>query len=215
MSYINARREEEKDRRRNEIIDAALEMYREVGWDAVTMDSVAKRARLSRALIYVYFKDKRELHLAISHRAMQLLRERFEEAIARPALGIDKIEALGRAYIAYAHEFPYFFDAAARLETQVFLTAEAGTFEAECAEAAASVDAVVEEAIRIGQEDGSIRKDLVIPALTSRVMWGFTHGLIQIAMNKGHSLARAGINVPEFLQHAIALIRSALVAPNK
>src|SRR5689334_9972195 len=106
MSYINARREEEKDRRRNEIIDAALEMYREVGWDAVTMDSVAKRARLSRALIYVYFKDKRELHLALSHRAMLLLRERFEEAIERPALGIDKIEALGRAYIAYAHEFP-------------------------------------------------------------------------------------------------------------
>jgi len=33
-----------------------------VGWDAVTMDQVARRARLSRALVYVYFRDKPDLH---------------------------------------------------------------------------------------------------------------------------------------------------------
>ena len=215
MSYINARREEEKDRRRNEIIDAAVEMYREVGWDEVTMDAVAKRARLSRALIYVYFKDKRELHFALAQRAMELLRERFEEAIERPTLGIDKVEAIGRAYVAYAHEFPHFFDASARLEMQSLQTTDPGTFEGQCLAAAAGVDAVVEEAIRVGQEDGSIRKDLVTPMLTSKVLWGFTHGLIQIAMNKASVLARTGIGVPDFLQHAISLIRSSLLAAKK
>ncbi len=38
MSYIADRRQEEKDRRRNEIVDAAESLYRETGWDAVTMD---------------------------------------------------------------------------------------------------------------------------------------------------------------------------------
>ena len=74
MSYIAERRQEEKDRRRAEIIDAAEELYREVGWDAVTMDAVARRARLSRALVYVYLKYKRELHFAIAARAMETLR---------------------------------------------------------------------------------------------------------------------------------------------
>ena len=66
MSYIAERRQEEKERRSEEIVAAAEELYRELGWDAVTMDSVAKRARLSRALVYVYFKDKRDLHFAIA-----------------------------------------------------------------------------------------------------------------------------------------------------
>ena len=51
MSYIADRRQEEKDRRRGEIVDAAETLYRDLGWDAVTMDSVAKKARLSRAFL--------------------------------------------------------------------------------------------------------------------------------------------------------------------
>src|SRR5687768_11868667 len=119
MSYIAERRQEEKDRRRAEIVDAADDLYRELGWDAVTMDSVAKRARLSRALVYVYFKDKRDLHFAIAIRAMDALRVRFIEAFERSRTGIEKIEALGRAYMAYGQEFPHYFDACARLEAQV------------------------------------------------------------------------------------------------
>ena len=53
MSYITERRQQERGRRRTEIVDAAEALYAEVGWDAVTMDLVARRARLSRALLYV------------------------------------------------------------------------------------------------------------------------------------------------------------------
>src|SRR5262245_56503207 len=118
MSYIADRRQEEKDRRRAEIVDAAEGLYREVGWEQVTMDGVARRARLSRALVYVYFKDTRELHLAISHRALVVLLEPFEEAQALARLGLDQIESMGRAYMAYGLEFPHYFDACARLEMQ-------------------------------------------------------------------------------------------------
>ena len=63
MSYIAERRQ---DHRRKEIVEAAEDLYREMGWDAVTMDG---SARLSRALVYVYFKDKQDLHFAIAWRA--------------------------------------------------------------------------------------------------------------------------------------------------
>ncbi|MBP9590615.1 MAG: helix-turn-helix transcriptional regulator, partial [Steroidobacteraceae bacterium] len=68
MSYITERRQQERDRRRTEIVDAAEALYAEVGWDAVTMDQVARRARLSRALLYVYFRDKPDLHFALVER---------------------------------------------------------------------------------------------------------------------------------------------------
>lgn len=111
MSYIAERRTEEKERRRTEIVDAAERLYAEKGWDGVTMDQVAKSARLSRALVYVYFRDRDELMFAIGWRAMQVLRERFEAAAARHAKGFDQLLAIGRAYMAYAYEFPHYFDA--------------------------------------------------------------------------------------------------------
>ncbi len=40
-------------------------MATSVGWDAMTMDQVARKARLSRALVYVYFKDKMDLMFGI------------------------------------------------------------------------------------------------------------------------------------------------------
>src|ERR1700733_12831249 len=107
MSYITERREEEKERRRAEILDAAETLYSQKGWDAVTVDQVARSARLSRALVYVYFRDKEELLFAIGERAMRLLRDRFIEAAASNALGLDQVEAIGQAYMAYAHEFPH------------------------------------------------------------------------------------------------------------
>jgi AcrR family transcriptional regulator len=210
MSYIADRRQEEKDRRRAEIVDAAESLYAEVGWDAVTMDSVARKARLSRALVYVYFKDKRELLLAITQRALQTLHARFEEASSRAREGIDQIEAMGRAYMAYGLEFPHYFDACARLEQRATEAPEQGSPEAAVLEMGRKVHEVVVASLAAGQRDGSIRADIGDLAVTSRVLWGFTHGLTQIALTKAGPLAEAGISVTQLTQQAIALIRYTL-----
>src|SRR5271163_4772857 len=97
MSYIAERRGEEKVRRRAEILDAAEALYDKKGWDGLTVDEVARSARLSRALVYVYFRDKEELLFAIGERALGLLRDRFIEAAASHSLGMDQVEAIGQA----------------------------------------------------------------------------------------------------------------------
>src|SRR3954471_5477114 len=201
MSYIAERRQEEKERRRDEIVEAAEDLYRELGWDAVTMDSVARRARLSRALVYVYFKDKQDLHFAIAARALEMLRQRFEEATGRARTGMDKVEACGRAYMAYAQEFPHFFDACARLEShEPGATAEPSPQALPCIECGTRVHNVVVEALATGQRDGTIRQDIGDLQVVSRVLWGFIHGLIQIAIKKGETLAEAGISVQQLGQ---------------
>src|ERR1700729_787513 len=98
MSYIAERREDEKERRRGEILDAPEALYVDKGWDALTVDQVARSARLSRALVYVYFRDKEDLLFAVGERAMRLLRDRFLAAAAGTARGMDHVDAIGRAY---------------------------------------------------------------------------------------------------------------------
>lgn len=213
MSYIAERRQEEKDRRRIEIVEAAEDLYRELGWDAVTMDSVAKRARLSRALVYVYFKDKRELHFAIASRAMEVLRSRFEEASNRARIGLEKVEAIGRAYMAFGLEFPHYFDACARLELHAPDGESRGEQEQLSLQQGKRVHEIVVDALNTGQRDGSIRMGVGDLEIVSRVLWGFTHGLIQIAITKGQPLAEVGISVPQLTQQAITMVHYMLRTP--
>ena len=195
MSYIAERRGEEKERRRAEILDAAETLYAKKGWDALTVDQVARSARLSRALVYVYFRDKEELLFAIGERAMRLLRNRFIEAAAGHVVGMDQVEAIGRAYMGYAYEFPHYFDFCSRFQAHSVAT-DPGSHEGACRAAGDEAIGAVVQAIETGLRDGSIRPDVGEPILLATTLWAFTHGVIQLAMAKGSDLARFGIASP-------------------
>ena len=206
MSYIAERRGEEKERRRAEILDAAEELYAEKGWDALTVDQVARSARLSRALVYVYFRDKEELLFAIGERAMGKLRNRFIEAVAGHALGMDQVEAIGQAYMAYAHEFPHYFDFCSRFNARS-VAIDPGSHEGACHIAGDEVIGAVVQAINTGIGDGSIRPDVGDPRLLAMTLWAFTHGMIQLAMAKGADLERFGISTADFSNYGLGLLR--------
>ena len=209
MSDIAERREEEKERRRIEIVDAAERLYAEIGWDAVTMERVAKKARLSRALIYVYFQDKNDLLLAIAERALADLRERFVAAAGVQKSGLDKVQAIGRAYVQFQQEMPYRFDACSRFHAH---QAAGQPTDDACAAAGDAVIAVIVQALVQGQTDGSIRQDIGNPAQVCVMLWAFTHGLIQIGTNKTQEIARHGVDVPQLIEGSFAMLRYMLAA---
>jgi len=214
MSYITERRQEERDRRRAEIVDAAEVLYAEVGWDAVTMDQVARRARLSRALVYVYFKDKADLHLALVERSLDNLRDRFETARAGRATGLEEIEAIGRAYLAFAREVPHHFDACARFQAHSSVVRDLPPNENEiaCMDAGHRVHEVMVLALDRGVTDGSVRSDVGDPYLTALTLWAYSFGVIQIAASKAGQMEHEGIGVQSFVDHAFALALRSLRA---
>jgi AcrR family transcriptional regulator len=205
MSYIAERRQEERDRRRSEIVDAAESLYAEVGWDAVTMDQVARRARLSRALVYVYFHDKADLHFALVERSLETLRGRFDAARKNRASGIAEVEAIGRAYLDFARELPHYFDACARFQAHASGDGKLPPNEMACVVAGHSVHEVMIGSLNRGIADGSIRADLGDPHVTALTLWAFSHGMIQIAAFKAGQMEHEGIPVDVFVEHAFAL----------
>lgn len=212
MSYIAERREDEKERRRAEILDAAEALYIKKGWDAMTVEQVARSARLSRALVYVYFRDKEDLLFAIGERAMRLLRERFASAASAKSSGMDQIEAIGRAYVGYAAEFPHYFDFCSRFQAQHIAT-DPSTNAGACKMAGDQVLATVIAAIDAGVSDGSIRSDIGDAPMFAMTLWAFTHGIIQLATVKGGDLAHKGIVIATFNDNAFELIRR-MAAPS-
>jgi AcrR family transcriptional regulator len=213
MTYLIERRQEEKDRRRAEIVDAAEALYAETGWDAITMDQVARRARLSRALLYVYFKDKNDLHMALVERSLDALRARFMAAREGRPTGLAEVEAIGRAYLAFSVETPHYFDACARYQAHApsdHQPGECAPNEAACEAAGFGVHSVIVESLDRGVTDGSIRNDLGDPFVTALALWAFTHGMIQIAATKGGQIAHGGASVQGFIEHGLGLALRAL-----
>lgn len=211
MSYVAERREEEKERRRLEIVEAAEKLYAEKGWDAVTMDQVARTARLSRALLYVYFKDKEDLLFAITSRALEELRCRFENAASAHILGIDQVTAMGRAYSLFQQEKPFQFDACSRYHAH---QAHAGQpNELACTAEGDAVMAVMIAALQRGIADRSIRADVGDPMKVCFMLWAFSHGLIQIAINKSQEIASRGVEVGELMEDGRAMLRFMLANP--
>jgi len=58
---VMERRRREREVRRELAIDAAMSIYEEEGYHAITMEKIAERAELSRAALYLYFKNKEEI----------------------------------------------------------------------------------------------------------------------------------------------------------
>jgi AcrR family transcriptional regulator len=206
MSYISQRRVEEKERRRAEILDAAEALYAKEGWDLVTVDQVARGARLSRALVYVYFKDKEDILFAIGERALCLLRNRFSAAAAGQKSGAEKIQAIGRAYMSYAFEFPHYFDFCSKFHA-LSGSPEPGSHDLACRAAGDQAIGVVVQAIECGIADGSVRPTIGDPVMLALTLWSFTHGLAQLAMAKGSDMARFGIGIPELSDYGFDLLR--------
>ena len=193
MNLLADRRRDEKERRRDEILDAAVAVAGELGIDAITMDQVARQARLSRALLYVYFQDKSDLHLGLCERALELLLQRFVTETAKASTGRSRLAAMGRAYIGFAQELPVYFEALARFEARdgTSMTTE-GNFNG-CIAGSDRLHAIMTDAILAGIADGSIRGNVGNADAVAIVLWGFMHGVIQLVATKGALLAARGV----------------------
>ncbi len=212
MSYIAERRLEEKERRRAEILDAAEAVSASVGLEATTMDEVARQARLSRALVYVYFNDKADLLAALCERGLIELRDRFAAAAAAEPSGVLQVEAIGRAYVSFSRERPVHFEALARFETRTAEAVDPSTNEGACVAAGDRVHEVMVECIEAGIRDGSISPTLGNPQLASLTLWGFMHGIIQLASAKANTLARDGVSPDQLVEQALRMATRSLSA---
>lgn len=104
---------------RQALIDAAVEMAREGGPDAVVLREATRRSHVSPNAAYRHFTDRQNLLDAVSATAQGMAADRMEEAIASVAVTGDPqadarryLRAAGAGYLAFAREQPGLFRAA-------------------------------------------------------------------------------------------------------
>lgn len=98
--------EELRRRSRERLLQAAVELVGERGYDATTLADIADRAGSARGLVSYYFPGKRQLVQSAVHR---LMHRTLEEALEREPRTEDGAERMARAIdaiLGLAHERP-------------------------------------------------------------------------------------------------------------
>ncbi|MET8846927.1 helix-turn-helix domain-containing protein [Amycolatopsis sp. NPDC004625] len=83
---------------RERLLDAALELFGERGYDSVTVAEIAERAGLTKRTFFRHFTDKREVLFA----GQEFLSRVFADAIAAAPGSASPAAAVGRALAAAA-----------------------------------------------------------------------------------------------------------------
>lgn len=90
--------------RREAILAAALDVFAHGGYHETSLDAVAARAEVSKALIYEHFGSKRELHQALLERYVHELLARVVEASAGAEPGEGRLLAGLDAFLGFVEE---------------------------------------------------------------------------------------------------------------
>ena len=109
---ILERKKREREAKKELAIDAAMSIYDKDGYHAITMDRIAERSELSRAALYLYFKNKEEILVSaiVAHAGYfaRILQELYD---SRETVKEDLLEKLWECFQRFYEKDPVAFTA--------------------------------------------------------------------------------------------------------
>ncbi|MCF7803958.1 MAG: TetR/AcrR family transcriptional regulator [Candidatus Marinimicrobia bacterium] len=101
---LKDRRAEERDQRRQSILDAALTLFAKQGYTETKLTEIAEAARLGKATLYYYFPEKETIYWTIYEEETIRYYERVSDAILSTEDPAEIISLYFRQYINYGYE---------------------------------------------------------------------------------------------------------------
>src|SRR5262245_27859173 len=95
-----------EDERREEILDAATDLFAEHGFSDAVTQLIADKLQVGKGTIYRHFPSKKELFLAAADRAMRKLHERLEECNRGVEEPLERVSNGIRAYLDFFAKHP-------------------------------------------------------------------------------------------------------------
>jgi AcrR family transcriptional regulator len=109
MAIID-RKEREREDKRKLIISTATKLFREQGFEKVSLRNIAEAIEYSPTMIYLYFKDKNELFYYMHAEGFRMLRKQLESATENIEDAWLRFCKLGEVYIKFGLENPEYYE---------------------------------------------------------------------------------------------------------
>jgi TetR/AcrR family transcriptional regulator len=96
---VQERKEREKAARRAAILEAAKKLIQEKPYDSIIMEDISTRLEISRATLYLYFKNKEEIYTTLLTMGMRELEAGYAEALKNT--GPEPMENLVKCAVVF------------------------------------------------------------------------------------------------------------------
>src|SRR5512142_1445385 len=103
---VQERRAREKQELREEILEAARQLFIHEGFENVSMRKIADKIEYSPTTIYLYFQDKSDLLDCVCEQTLSRLNDGLTQIRQRVADPFQRLRAGLRAYIDFGVEHP-------------------------------------------------------------------------------------------------------------
>jgi AcrR family transcriptional regulator len=202
---ITERKEREKEQRRNMIINAAEKIFFKKGIESSTMDDVANAAELSKGTLYLYFKSKEDIQLAIALRGSDILREMMHKHLSAHKTGFENLLELAEISINFSEKQKHYYE--------FFLFFHIASFDKLNLEKSRVIQylteqsplAIVLECVKKGIADKSLRAD--IPAgIFAATLWSQLLGVLIVINYKKNIYKMFGLNPEDILKTHLELV---------
>ena len=153
------------------LLQVAVEVFNERGYDGASMEDLAKRLGIAKSSIYHHVSGKEELLRLALDRALDGWSEAAERARALNAPAIVRLEELVRGTVAVLES---------RLPYVTLLLRVRGNSSTEQAalKRRRSFDGLVASLVEEAERDGDIRAD-IDPKATARLLFGMVNSLVE------------------------------------
>ena len=176
---ITERKEREKTHRKEEILTAAEEVFFEKGLALATMDEIAVHAELSKGTLYLYYKSKEDLYMAVICKGHQILLKMFEEAVSSGEPTVKLLQNIGAAYYIFYKRYHNYFRMFSFSENTQLHSQVSEVRKTACAESGQKICQLVVDVIQKGKEDGTFRPE-IDPLEMSVLLWATSRGTLTL-----------------------------------
>jgi len=200
---------EEAQRTRQQIIDAAREVFHKHGVSNSSLEQVATAAGLTRGAVYWHFKDKSELFFAIREDVFTPMSERIDAILFSDDYPdpLDAIEASLKAFFKVLDDNPVLRQVLEIMITRCELVDEYAEVQAEVERPSDEFLGKVDKVYQKAAAQGRLRSGIE-PAAMALDTWVFVKGLLHLVFTSSFNKKLKG-QVPAMIAAHVALRRPA------
>lgn len=108
---IPERKEREKQERRRAILDTARQLIEAKAFEDITMEDLARRLELSRATLYLYFRNKNEIYATMLAEGLRELESGYKRVLASGLKDpMDKLKGFALVFFDFYSRNHHYFD---------------------------------------------------------------------------------------------------------
>lgn len=154
-------------------------MFAEQGFFQSTIAQIAKQAGVADGTIYLYFKNKDDILVQFYEYKTRQIFERFRDAVNQPVTAEEKLRCLIRVHL---QEFQKDRNMAIVYQAETHQNRRLG--HEQIKEMSKMYRDIISEVVELGQEEGSIRRDLYM-GLVKRFINGAVDEVINSWIHSG------------------------------